>query len=179
MNSRQFLILSASLISIHILNYLAIYFYGFSLPFVNWFYIIGFYLGYKTIISYSDFSRTPFLKILYIFFAITLVGLIIKLEHWTTTGPILIIGISGIAITYSVRFIRKKTKGFSDYLKIIWVICYCLSQLVIIQHLDSEGIVGVLPKILFLILVFYYIDYDKKLKEEESQLNEFLNQSNH
>jgi len=101
---------------------------------------VGLVSGFILLLINGTFIKTRFFKISQGFFALILIGAVLKILHWTTySNLIMIIGIIGIIISYLLSFLKKPIKKRLDYIKLSWVIVgYTLSILSLMRIIRLE-----------------------------------------
>ncbi|MDR1678208.1 MAG: hypothetical protein LBR81_00290 [Prevotellaceae bacterium] len=103
----------------------------------------------------SHLMQTIYGRILRIIIAIFIVGILFKVQHWPGAAIILSISVSALLITYLVRFITKKEKKLLDWLKVIWLSLYFISD-IIATPLNGFN-VNLVVNIFFIIMFGYFI----------------------
>jgi hypothetical protein len=103
-------------------------------------------LGVYVLITNSNITKTIYWPFIVFFFALTILGALIKILHWAGADETLMVSLLGTSVTYLIRFIRKPHKGHLDVLKLLWVLsAYVGAGLIIFHFLPREySIVGIL-----------------------------------
>ncbi|MEK6153686.1 hypothetical protein WIW50_10525 [Flavobacteriaceae bacterium 3-367] len=84
--------------------------------------------------------------------AVLILGILIKIQDWSPHANIIMVtALTGIAVMYSIRFLKKTKKRFLDYVKLILVVVWCTNVVFSIFHLPYEGILEIITFITFLI----------------------------
>jgi hypothetical protein len=94
---------------------------------------------------------------------ITLIGTLFKITHAPKADLFLLTGLCGTLIIYTIHFIRKTNKNGLDFLKLLWVVAYCLASLLLYQHIPFGHIVKIAEGILFLLLYIAFLQSLKRL----------------
>lgn len=92
-----------------------------------------------------------------------LVGALFKLSHYPGASVLLIGSLGGLAVLYSVRFVRKPAKGQLDVLKLLLVLGSCGSALLLLLRLAPPEVRYLPPCLLGLaVLDFLYLENRKR-----------------
>jgi hypothetical protein len=89
-------------------------------------------------------------------FALFLVGLCGKIQHWAIGIPFLLIGMFGAGIVYTIRFYFKPRRRTIDYLKLIWFLSAIFIGAGTLLHFFSKEWKQ-FPNLLYGILLVYVI----------------------
>jgi hypothetical protein len=92
---------------------------------------------------------------------ITLIGTLFKITHAPKADLFLLTGLCGTLIIYTIHFLRKNNKNGLDFLKLLWVVAYCLASLLLYRHIQFGHTVKIAEGVLFLLL---YIAFVRSLK---------------
>jgi len=105
---------------------------------------IGGLAGLFLLVKNGTFQKTKYFKIAQVISAVVIIGALFKIQHWPFANGIVIIGLTGIAITYFVSFLKKPVKQRLDYLKITWVILNNALAVLTFLHLikDDYAVMG-------------------------------------
>ena len=108
------------------------------------------------IIAESRFRLSPYFRILSLFLAIFVVGLLFKIMHWPFANQMLMVAAIGGMIVYFVRFILKKSKTLLDLLKFLWLESRISIGTVGVLHLYSLENVKIIPILLFILMISFF-----------------------
>lgn len=126
----------------------------------------------------STIRKTFYFRIMLVFLAILMLGLLFKLEHLPGASMLMSTSILGLMITYLIRTFNKKKKVLLDWLKLSWFIAVAFISLGILEHLISPEY-GIISTVLFLTMIGvfclnpeqhlmlaknYYSDGDRKIQ---------------
>lgn len=132
---------------------------------INLGFIISYILGLIVILRNSTLTKTKYWKIILFMFVFMLVGALFKIQHYPGSRYLLLTGMTGISITYLIRFLRKKSKNNLDIFKLVWVIItfsgYSIFIFIWIPNIISQISIGVFW------LLFYYFYIDSKNNSEQ------------
>lgn len=115
---------------------------------------IAYLLGWFMMLSKGTFIRTKYFRITQGLISIIIVGALLKIMHWSSyANHIIVFGLLGILISYSISFYRKPIKKRLDYLKLTWVILLLSSTILIFLRVLSRDY-RLVADIVFWILLF-------------------------
>lgn len=115
---------------------------------------IAYLLGWIMMLSKGTFIRTKYFRIAQGLISIIIVGALLKIMHWSSyANHIIVFGLLGILISYSISFYRKPIKKRLDYLKLTWVILLLSSTILIFLRVLSRDY-RLVSDIVFWILLF-------------------------
>lgn len=117
-------------------------------------------------VRYSNIRTTYYWRLVLISFSISLIGILAKLQHWYWSRTVLLIGISGIVISYLIRFIRKPIKLRLDYLKILTVTSFLTYYYCQQIHILPNGY-AIICWIFLLITIYEFSFQFDKMKSKE------------
>lgn len=124
---------------------------------------LGQLLGLLLLVQNGTILGTAYAKILLLLGGLLLIGVTFKILHWLGADPLLWGSLVGIAGTYSIRFIRKKSKGQLDIVKLLWVLAASGSALLLFLHLAPREVAYVAPTLFWLmVLDFMYLESRKQ-----------------
>jgi hypothetical protein len=109
-------------------------------------------LGLYLLISNGTIMNTIYWRLILRFLVVTLVGVVFKIMHYAYADLILTVGLSSMALTYLVRFIKKDKKARLDFFKLLWVVSASISCILIILHYIPRDY-AILSTIIFWITV--------------------------
>lgn len=109
--------------------------------------LFGLLIVYRT----STLQGTKYLRILQMSFAIIIIGVLFKLQHWSRGDIIILIGVAALVVTYSFRFASKKAKKVTDVLKFLLVVSGGFAYAFDLEHWKYGHALGFLFQIFFLI----------------------------
>jgi hypothetical protein len=107
---------------------------------------------------------TIYFKLIAVFIAAYAIGALLKLRHWPLADEIILFSISGVCITYLVRFLKKQSKTLPDILKLTWLLsASVLTYLLYIRWVDQVWVF--IPT---LVLWFAVVELIKRLKKDRN-----------
>lgn len=80
------------------------------------------------------------------------VGALAKIQHWPLGGILLNAGLVMVPFAYLIHFLRKTAKHLPDVLKLLWVLLYSLSALLVLQHIITRDGTYHIPEVLIILL---------------------------
>lgn len=80
------------------------------------------------------FRNPPIWRVASLSVAVTLFGVLSKIQHWPWADALLILGISAFVSIYTVHYALKRRKRMSDHLKAVWVIINFSAALIRVEH---------------------------------------------
>ncbi|MGI4759759.1 MAG: hypothetical protein ACRYF0_03570 [Janthinobacterium lividum] len=129
---------------------------------------LGQLLGLLLLVRNGTILGTAYAKIILLLYGLLLIGVTFKILHWLGADYLLGSALAGIALTYTIRFIRKQSKGQLDSLKLLLVLAACGSSLLILSHLAPREAAYVAPTLLWLaVLDFMYLESRKRTMSSE------------
>jgi hypothetical protein len=113
--------------------------------------------------------KTVQFKIILFCLGIFTLGLLCKIMHWPGAFEIITISLTGIVVTYAIRFINKKNKTILDIFKMLWVAFAAAERISIVGHLiKREYLIMSYLTGWFVILFFVVEEYKKRVLENRS-----------
>lgn len=80
---------------------------------------VAYVAGWVLMLSKGTFVKTKYFKITQGLMSIVIIGALLKIMHWTIYADYLIVfGLLGILIAYSISYYKKPIKKRLDYLKL-------------------------------------------------------------
>jgi hypothetical protein len=113
----------------------------------------------------------PYIHLIYFFIGLDIVGAMFKIMHWFLHDEILMLAQLGIAIVYTVRFLKKTSKKQIDVLKCLWVIVLCISATFKFNHYPWANQLLVVQSTLFLLMLFSFLYNMMRTKDELNSPN--------
>lgn len=97
-------------------------------------------------------------RLIFIFFAFTLIGILFILEHLPLGRMIHYLSLLGIAIIYLFHFFKKQKKGALDYVKLLWLLLFNVNAIFRLEHLPFSNLLQQTSLVLFLLMfaLFFY-----------------------
>lgn len=132
-------------------------FLSLGLSFVNLF-------GLILLLRNSSLTKTIYIRIISFLIAIIIIGAMFKIMHWPGSAIMLSIGLIGIPIVYSFRFIKKTVKQLLDILKLAWVVTITIIALGVTLHWFPRDLTY-LPNIIMLATIVHFAIICIKNKE--------------
>ncbi|MGB5820513.1 MAG: hypothetical protein WBG90_13595 [Saonia sp.] len=84
--------------------------------------------------------------------AVLLLGIFVKIQHWSSyANTIIISALIAISVLYSIRFWKKPKKLFLDYIKLILVVFWSINVIVSVLHWPYESVLEAITFVAFLI----------------------------
>ena len=115
-------------------------------------------LGFVLLVLNGTFIKTKYFKITQGLIALIIIGALLKILHWTSFADYIIIGgLIGIMIAYTLSFTKKPIKKRLDYLKLIWVIASYTLGILSFLHLISRDLIEVSNYILWLAVIDFAV----------------------
>ena len=128
---------------------------------------VGQLLSLVLLVTNGTILGTVYAKIILLLYGLLLVGIFFRVSHYFWADELLWGSLVGIALTYAVRFVRKKRKGRLAVLKLLWVLAFCGSSLLILLHLAPRQAAYVAPMLLWLaVLDFLSLESGKRPENE-------------
>lgn len=122
------------------------------------------FLGLILIFKNSTIRNTIYFNFILGFIAVIIVGAMFKILHWPGSAIMLSIGLFGITIVYSLRFIAKPKKVPLDVMKLLWMITSNITALCVFLHWLPKQITYI-PNFLMLLITIYFALICLKYKE--------------
>lgn len=107
---------------------------------------------YWVIFKQATIRKTVYFRIMLVFLAVLLLGVLLKLEHLPGASLLITVAVTGIIITYVIRTVKKKKRGLLDWLKLSWLTTAALTYLGIAEHFIPKEY-GIISNLLFLGLI--------------------------
>ena len=95
---------------------------------------IGKLVAIRVLWKRGTFKNPPIWRVAGLTVAVTLFGVLFKIQHWPLADTLLILGISALVVTYTVHYALKASKRMSDHLKAGWVIVNSGAALIRVEH---------------------------------------------
>jgi len=114
---------------------------------------IALLFGFFIILRTSTIQHTNYFRVLLICLSLIMIGSLFTLQHWAYGKLIILIALSVVIVTYSFRFIQKKKKNFSDFLKLFLVFSYCLSIGFNLEHWQYDDALTIIFRVIFLLAI--------------------------
>ncbi len=131
------------------------------------------FIALEAMLRESDIARTQYIRPIYAAIGIFIIGSLFKIMHWPNGELLIIVAISMVAITYTVRTIRKTPMLIIDILKWLWVISMsAMSISNTLQWNASESLSYVSTGIFFLMLLGYFVLPRKEGRPTDKPLEE-------
>jgi len=120
---------------------------------------LGQLLGLWLLVRNGTILGTVYARVMLFLGGLLLLGAAFKILHWAGANPLLVVALAGIALTYSLRFFRKREKGRLDVLKLLFVLAFSSNALLTFLHLAPREAAYVPPMLLWLaVLDFMYVE---------------------
>jgi len=129
---------------------------------------LGQLLSLVLLVTNGTILGTVYAKIILPLYGLLLVGMFFKISHYPWANELLWGSLAGIALTYAVRFARKKRKGRLAVLKLLWVLAACGSSLLILLHLVPREAAYLAPMLLWLAVLDFLSLASRKRPENEA-----------
>ncbi len=107
---------------------------------------------YWVIFKRATIRKTVYFRIMLVFLALLLLGVLFKLEYLPGASLLLTVSILGIILTYVFRTLKKRQPGLLDWLKLSWLITAATIYLGIVEHFIPKEY-GIISNLLFLGLI--------------------------
>jgi len=89
--------------------------------------------------------------------SIAILGILFKLMHWPYGWVLLVAGIVGLAIFYSVHFYTKSPKRLFDYTKLILLISFLIHYAIRVFHLQYGYIFRLVFQATLILTIILYV----------------------
>ena len=124
-------------------------------------------LGLAMLIRNGTLTKTIYFRYIMFCFAIIIVGALFKIMHWPGGAICLMVGFIGIAVIYTIRFIKKPTKNQLDIMKWVYVVtAYITALCLAMQWVPRQ--MSILPNLIMLATIIHFASNcmkDKALME--------------
>lgn len=100
----------------------------------------------------SKYWKTIYGRLTLLLIAVTIVGLLFKLQHWPSAALLMFIGLAGIMVVYLFRFLAKSSKNLVDILKMLWLQSAGSISLLLLNRMISREY-SIISSFLFVILI--------------------------
>lgn len=111
---------------------------------------LGQLLSLWLLVKNGTILGTVYARVMRFLGGLLLIGVLFKVLHWVGANSLLVMALAGIALTYSLRFFRKREKGWPDVLKLLFVLAFSGCALLTFLHLAPREIAYVPPMLLWL-----------------------------
>jgi hypothetical protein len=111
----------------------------------------------------GSFFQSRYFRLVWLAFALIILGFLFKVMHWPFSGPLLIIGMLIIPVIYLIHYYHKPEKEALDLLKLIWVLSFFILKLLLMFHWvrDDYNMVLINGILFFLIIVLVFYEERK------------------
>jgi len=116
------------------------------------------------LVTNGTFIKTRYFRLLKLGVAILLIGMILKILHWSGKDLIFIIGFTEMIVVYTLSFSKKPIKKRLDYLKLIWVFTFVIIKAMSFLHYINDDLL-IIPTTIMWIAI---IDYIKREVEKKN-----------
>jgi len=122
------------------------------------------FFGLLLILKHSKLIyETKFIRIIYFLLGIQVIGTIIKIQHYPGSRIFYMISSLGFIVTYLYRYIKKENKILLDNIKVIWVIIYFSSIILINLSINFGDNLNEIGFIIFIIMFIQFMIDNRKL----------------
>lgn len=115
------------------------------------------FAGFFLVLRNGTILRTIYWDIIKLCFAVVLVGVFLKIQHYPFSDIVLATGLLGVAITYAIRFLNKKQKMRSDVIKLLWVMTAYVGAVLFLLHLVPKEVMYASAAVLWLVILDFII----------------------
>ena len=130
---------------------------------------VAYVAGWVLMLSNGTFIGTIYFKITQGLMSIIIIGALLKIMHYTLYADYLIVfGLVGILIVYSISFHKKPIKKRLDYLKLTWVILLLSSTVLIFLHVLSMDYRLVADIVFWILLLDFCTTKTNLFKKQKS-----------
>ncbi|HMU68702.1 MAG TPA: hypothetical protein PK511_08170 [Chitinophagales bacterium] len=88
----------------------------------------------ELILRESTIFNTIYYRLLYICSSVIIIGAMMIILHWPYANYVVIMGMSSVAIVYTLRSINKQHKALLDYAKWIWLVLNTIAGILNLLH---------------------------------------------
>lgn len=132
---------------------------------------VAYVAGWVLMLSNGSFIKTKYFKITQGLMSIIIVGALLKIMYWTKYADYLIVfGLAGILIAYSISFYKKPIKKRLDYLKITWVILLISCTILILLNVLSMDYRLVANIVFWILLLDFCVTKINPFKKQQPYL---------
>lgn len=132
---------------------------------------VAYVAGWVLMLSNGSFIKTKYFKITQGLMSIIIVGALLKIMYWTKYADYLIVfGLAGILIAYSISFYKKPIKKRLDYLKITWVILLISCTILILLNVLSMDYRLVADIVFWILLLDFCVTKINPFKKQQPYL---------
>ncbi len=104
----------------------------------------------------STFKRHWTTRIIFMLFALVIISVLFKIQHWPQAGTMLILSFGGLILVYIVRFGLKPSRSLIDWIKLLWISTTLFLRLLILQHILPKDYL-IISNILLLLLSVAFV----------------------
>jgi hypothetical protein len=115
--------------------------------------LVGQLAGLCLLLRNGTLLRSGYFRIIQGLLGLMLVGALFTIMHWARGRELLAASLVGIALTYTVHFVRKSCKTLLDILKLLWVLAAYIGGALVSQHLISRDVVYLTYGLLWLAVI--------------------------
>jgi hypothetical protein len=120
----------------------------------------------------TDIHKTDYVKYILIGFAIILIGVLFRIQHWPYGGLLIFMGLSAVLFAYFVRFLNKNNKGFIDFIKVLWIGTAFIGSYFKINHWPNGDLIIYSSSGIFwlgLIYILYHYKFKYLITEKSNK----------
>lgn len=122
--------------------------------------------GLVLLLQTGSILGTRYFTIVAVCVALALLGAVFTIMHWVGGREILLAGLLGIMLTYTIRFFRKSFKARLDWLKWLWVLATTISAAGILQHWLPREAAYVAQTLFWLAVLDVAVGYGQRVSAE-------------
>lgn len=124
------------------------------------------FAGLALLLKNGGFVYSKYIRFLNISFAVFILAILFKIQHWPGAGILLIVFPFAVTTIYTLWFIGKENKQLLDILKLFWVPVYLASVIVKMLHFPYAFELNLAQFILFIAMLALLIskNYQKLIK---------------
>ena len=131
---------------------------------------VAYVAGWVLMLSNGTFIKTKYFKITQGLMSIIIVGALLKIMHWTKYADYLIVfGLVGILIAYSISFYKKPIKMRLDYLKFTWVTLLLSITILIFLNVLSMNYRLIADVVFWILLIDFIVTKSNVFKKLNSK----------
>lgn len=120
--------------------------------------------GLWIMISDSRLRRSWFFIPVIIGALLVVAGLAFMMQHWPSSGILMLSGAAAISLFYTIYFFTKKEKKLLDIMKLAWLLTRMGGAVLVLFHLPFGRLAINISDIFLLITIFLYL-YQSQEKE--------------
>ncbi|MBU3025713.1 hypothetical protein [Zobellia galactanivorans] len=107
--------------------------------------------------------------------AVLLLGMLSRIFHWPHAPKAILVAFIAILVLYGIRFYRKHTKEFIDYVKLVMVVSWTLNGIFRVLDLPFTLLFQILIAISFITWFImegtaYFLDEDRRAKNSMARV---------